>query len=100
MERTPRVASVRPAGDMRLLVTFTNGEGRTYDCRPLLERPQFRMLADPGFFRAVTVDVGGYGVSWNDDVDLSEYELWTNGEPVAGSVPLAFRRAVADTAKS
>jgi len=22
---------------------------------------------------------GGYGISWNDDIDLSEYELWTNG---------------------
>jgi hypothetical protein len=37
----------------------------------------------PAFFRAVRVDVGGYGISWSDSIDLSEYELWTNGEPVA-----------------
>ena len=22
------------------------------------------------------VDAGGYGISWNDDIDISEYELW------------------------
>jgi len=31
----------------------------------------------------VKVDAGGYGISWNDDIDLSEYELWTNGKPIA-----------------
>ena len=30
-------------------------------------------------FNHVCVDGGGYGASWNDDIDISEYELWTNG---------------------
>jgi len=33
--------------------------------------------------QSVRVDPGGYGISWNDNIDLSEYELWTNGQPVA-----------------
>jgi hypothetical protein len=39
--------------------------------------------------RAVRVDAGGYGVSWNDDLDLSEDELWVNGvEPaLIGQAP-------------
>jgi len=28
---------------------------------------------------------GGDGISWNDDIDLSEYELWTNGEPITNA---------------
>lgn len=72
---------------MRLLVHFRNGEERAYDCGPLLSRPQFSLLSDPGLFRAVHVDSGGYGISWNDDIDLSEYELWTNGEPIATGRP-------------
>jgi len=48
----------------------------------LLSRPEFRLLSVPAFFRAVRVDAGGYGISWNDGIDLSEYELWTNGEAV------------------
>ena len=31
------------------------------------------------FFKAVTVDPGGYGGSWSDEMDLSEYELWECG---------------------
>ncbi|MDX9979632.1 MAG: DUF2442 domain-containing protein [Lentisphaeria bacterium] len=83
MTTLPKIASVQAAEKMRLLVTFRNGEGRIYDCRQLLSRSRFHLLADPGFFRAVKVDAGGYGVSWNDDLDLSEYELWTHGDPVA-----------------
>ncbi len=83
METTPRIDSVQPVGRTRLLIRFRNGEQRTYDCGPLLSRPQFRLLMSPAFFRAVRVDVGGYGISWSDSIDLSEYELWTNGEPVA-----------------
>ena len=85
MAAIPRIESVQPAGHMRLIVTFRNGERRAYDCRQLLNRPQFGLLADPGLFRAVKVDAGGYGVSWNDEIDLSEYELWTNGDPVANN---------------
>jgi hypothetical protein len=82
VSQTPRISAVQPAGTLRLLVRFRNGEERIYDCRPLLSRPEFQLLADPGFFRAVHVDAGGYGISWNDDIDLSEYELWNNGEPL------------------
>ena len=53
---------------------------KTYDCGVLLSRPEFLLLSVPAFFRAVHVDAGGDGISWNDDIDLSEYELWTNGE--------------------
>jgi hypothetical protein len=83
MAPTPRIETVRPIGLARLLIRFRNGEERTYHCGALLSRPEFRLLADPGFFRAVRVDAGSYGISWNDDIDLSEYELWTNGEPIA-----------------
>lgn len=40
----------------------------------------FTCLRMKAFFNAVHVDSGGYGISWNDDIDLSEYELWTNGQ--------------------
>jgi len=43
----------------------------------------FRILKSDPFFKTVKVDVGGYGISWNDGADVSEYELWTNGVEVA-----------------
>ena len=86
MEKIPRISHVEPLGQAELLVRFENGVDKTYDCRPLLSRPQFRLLANPAFFRAVRVDAGGYGISWSDDIDLSEYELWVRGAPLAKEV--------------
>jgi hypothetical protein len=82
MDRIPRVKSATAIGPTQLLVVFADGSERAYDCAPLLDRPQFQLLRNPGFFRGVHVDAGGYGISWNDDLDLSEYELWTKGKPV------------------
>ncbi len=79
----PRIATVRPLDDYRLLVRFVNGVEKVYDCTPLLQREPFRLLSNPAFFKAVQVDAGGYGISWNEAIDLSEYELWTNGTPVS-----------------
>lgn len=33
-------------------------------------------------FEQVSVDAGGYGISWNDDIDLDCEELWANGHEV------------------
>ena len=83
MDRVPRITSATPIGPTQLLVLFRDGSQRVYDCGPLLDRPEFQLLRTSAHFRAVRVDAGGYGVSWNDDIDLSEYELWMNGKPVA-----------------
>lgn len=80
MEGVPRIKSVEPIGNMKLLVHFDNDIDKTYDCAFLLSRHQFHLLKIPAFFRAVRVDTGGYGISWSDNLDLSEYELWINGK--------------------
>ena len=85
MTPTPRIESVQPTENMLLHVRFVNGEQRIYNCEPLTSRPQFKLLTVPAFFHSVHVDPGGYGISWNDDVDLSEYELWMNGSPLEES---------------
>jgi hypothetical protein len=33
-------------------------------------------------FGQAKVDVGGYGVSLNDDIDISEFQLWNIGVEV------------------
>ncbi len=78
----PKVRSVTPIKGKRLLVDFANGIQKVYDCRQILTLDRFRLLQHEAFFKAVTVDPGGCGVSWNDEMDLSEYELWTNGVEV------------------
>ena len=75
----PRIASVCPLEDRKLLVKFINGVEKIYDFEQILQREEFQLLYNDAFFKAVKVDIGGYGISWDDDIDLSEYELWTNG---------------------
>jgi hypothetical protein len=83
MDRIPRIRSVVPISDTELLAQFDNAVEKVYDCAALFARPPFAPLRIAAFFRTVKVDPGGYGISWNDDIDLSEYELWKNGRQVA-----------------
>ena len=36
-------------------------------------------LSEDELFYGVYVDIGGYGVAWNDSIDISSEELWENG---------------------
>lgn len=75
-----KVEEVYPLPDMELSVLFANGTAKTYDVKPLTGRLQtFKALEDEDLFNGVAVDEGGYGVIWNDELDLSCGELWENG---------------------
>lgn len=76
-----KVKSVAPLCDFKLSVQFSEGVTKLYDVKPLFEKfSAFRYLNDnPAEFECVSVDVGGYGIAWNDDLDLSCDELWENG---------------------
>ena len=66
--------------DFKLSVQFAEGVSKIYDMAPLVEKlPVFEELKyDIQLFNCVEVDVGGYGIIWNDDLDLSCDELWEN----------------------
>lgn len=78
--RPPRIKSVKPHNGHFLIVEFEDKTKKVYDVSPLFDREPFIALKNPAFFRAVKVDSGGYAVYWNEDIDLSENELWTNGK--------------------
>ncbi|MBQ9887250.1 MAG: DUF2442 domain-containing protein [Lachnospiraceae bacterium] len=75
------IQSVEPINDTVLSVLFMNGVKKTYDIRHLYNKlPQFRQLEDDhDLFKSVKTDAGGYGISWNDELDLACEELWCNG---------------------
>lgn len=82
-----KIKSVSPLADLKLVVHFCEGVTKLYDLDPLPERiPAFRYLREhPEEMVSVTVDVGGYGIVWNDELDLSCDELWDHGVPVDSS---------------
>lgn len=79
-----KIKSVVPLPDYKLSVQFAEGVTKIYDVAPLFELiPVFKSLRGiPGAFASVSVDVGGHGIVWNDDVDLSCDELWDKGKVV------------------
>lgn len=79
-----KVKNVNALPDYKLSVQFCEGVTKIYDLKPLFEKlPVFSyfMEHEDEFF-AVTVDMGGYGIVWNDDLDLSCDELWDKGVQV------------------
>lgn len=75
-----KVDEVYALDDLRLSVLFSEGVTKVYDVSPLTERfAAFTALHDEALFASVSVDTGGYGIVWNDDIDLSCDELWEHG---------------------
>ena len=76
-----KIKNVNPLPDYRLSVQFAEGVTKIYDVKPLFSKwPVFNELVnDPDLFFCVKVDAGGYGIVWNDDIDLSCDELFENG---------------------
>ena len=76
-----KVKTISPLPEFKLSVQFSEGVTKIYDFKPLFEKiPAFRYFMDhPEEFNEVIVDVGGYGIIWNDDLVLSCDELWEHG---------------------
>jgi hypothetical protein len=80
MNKIIKIKSVNAKKDFHLIVRFENNIVKEYDCHQIMHRDEFKPLKNKAFFRSVKVDSGGYGVSWNENIDISEYELWNRGK--------------------
>lgn len=79
----PKIDEVKAQQDRRLLVRFRNGVTKLYDCKRILSLPAFEPLrTNEVLFQRAHADKHGYGVIWNDELDLAESELWIGGHVV------------------
>ena len=76
-----KIKSVSALPEYKLSIEFSEEVTKIYDVKPLFKRiPLFSELERHSeLFASVSVDVGGYGIVWNDDLDISSDELWENG---------------------
>lgn len=79
-----KIKDVKAMPDYKLQVHFVEGQTKEYSIKDLAETiPAFnQLMEDSSLFESVSVDVGGYGIIWNDDLDLSCDELWDNGKKI------------------
>lgn len=82
---THRIKEVRTLKNFVVSVIFQGGIEKTYDVKGLFtEYPQFQVFETmPELFEQVKVDVGGYGIFWNDELDLAADEIWNCGQSTA-----------------
>ena len=79
-----KAKTVAALPDYRLLVHFADGSDREYDMNALFDQyPVFLALKEsPGLFGRVKVDTGGYGIVWNEDIDIDTEEIYQNGKAI------------------
>ena len=77
----PRIRKIKiDSQQYILIVLFDNGVVKEVDFKEKLQDDFYNDLNNKILFEQAQVDSGGYGVSWNDDIDISEYELWNSGK--------------------
>jgi len=77
------IKSIKPLENKILEAVFSNGEIKKYDMKNLIKKYEvFKDLENEELFNKVKVDIGGYGIVWNKDIDLSSEEIWANGTTV------------------
>lgn len=75
-----KVLDAIPLEDAQVLVFFEDGKTKKFDTKTLFsDYPEFKALLEPELFKLLKVEPGGYGISWNEDLDCSEGELYENG---------------------
>ena len=78
----PRVIDVVPLDDYKLLLTFTSGERRKFDAKPLLGMAVFEPLNNKSFFQSVKVAYGS--ILWPQDIDYCPDTLYMESVPIKG----------------
>ena len=74
---SPKIKSIKVSSeDYSIIVLFDNGVKKNIDFKGKINEELYSDLKNKLLFEQAKVDAGGYGISWNDDIDISEYELW------------------------
>lgn len=73
----PKITSVSALDGLLLHVEFADGTEKDFDVSPYLDAfPAFEALTDRELFCKVHVDCSGFAIAWNDEIDLSRYDIY------------------------
>lgn len=76
-----KITSIKTKDNLIVEATFFDGTVKEYNVRNMFSiYPQMKELENNNtLFRGVQIDAGGYGISWNDDLDLESETIWEDG---------------------
>jgi DNA-binding XRE family transcriptional regulator len=74
------ITKIETKDDLILIATFADGEVVSFDVKTLFDKyPIFKELEDRELFDSVHIDGIGYGISWNDEIDLASEGIYAKG---------------------
>ena len=78
------ITKIKTLDNLQFEATFADGEVVVFDVKTLFDKyPVFQQLEDKKLFNSLQIDGVGYGVSWNDELDLSSDGIYSRGKHVA-----------------
>ena len=82
------IRAITTYNDCIMDVLFTNGERRRFNMLPLVITSKHfkRFEEDPNLFFKAEVGPGGYGVVWDDTLDLSCDFIYNNSTWIGGAI--------------
>lgn len=84
------ITGIETKDNLMVEAIFADGEIVCFDVKTMFERyPVFRKLEDEQLFKSVKIDGIGYGISWNDEIDLSSDGIYLRGKHIGKTDPNA-----------
>ncbi len=78
-----KIKNVTALPGYKILIQFSEGITKIYNLKELIKKnSMFQKLKNEQLFYNVEVDIGGYGVIWDDNIDISCDELFENGKTI------------------
>jgi len=79
MNYYPKIANAYLSADNNLIVHFSNDRVKLIKISEIPREETRNFLLNINNLKSVKIVAGGCGLEWNDDIDLSETELWNLG---------------------
>ncbi len=76
-----KITSLQTKENYILIAGFANNKVKKFDLKPYIDKyePFKQFIAQPNLFEKAKIDIGGYGVVWNDNLDISADGIYEKG---------------------
>ena len=82
------ITKIEPKENHFVEAVFADGEIVSFDVKSMFDKyPVFRDLENEELFENVKIDGVGYGISWNDEIDLSSDGIYLRGKHIGKTDP-------------
>ncbi|MCD8300321.1 MAG: DUF2442 domain-containing protein [Clostridiales bacterium] len=95
------IKSINTNDNLCIEAMFLDGTVKQYDLHNMFAvYPKMKELEKKDLFDTAKVDAGGYGIFWNDELDLDAETIWAEGVTVREVPTDTFSRLAANLAEA